>query len=90
MRLKPSFAWAIFILFSFTGLTPLLITSASQAAPLRTVTGTVAKVLDGDTIQVTTPEQTILRVRLYGIEAPETPKTDQRTGRVNSTGPTLW
>ena len=86
MRLKPSFVWAILILFSFTGLTTLLITPASQAAPLRTVTGTVTKVLDGDTIQVTTPEQTILRVRLYGIEAPETPKTDQRTGRVNLPG----
>ena len=86
MRLKPLFAWAILILFSFMGLTPLLMASASQTAPLRTITGTVAKVLDGDTIQVTTPEQTILRVRLYGIEAPETPKTDQRTGRVNLPG----
>lgn len=51
--------------------------------PIRTVTGTVTKVSDGDTIQITTPERTKLRVRLYGIDAPETPKTDQRTGRVN-------
>jgi micrococcal nuclease len=86
MRLKPSFAWSILILFSFTGLIPLLMASASQATPLHTVTGTVAKVLDGDTIQVITPEQTLLRIRLYGIEAPETPKTDQQTGRGNLPG----
>jgi micrococcal nuclease len=86
MRLKPSLARAVLVLFSFAELTLLLMASASQAAPLRTVTGTVARVLDGDTIQVITPEQTSLRVRLYGIEAPETPKTDHQTGRGNLPG----
>jgi len=71
------------------GLTTFSFTSLSFARePIRTVTGKVTKVSDGDTIQVTTPEQTKLRVRLYGIDAPETPKIDQRTGRVNK--PTLW
>jgi len=59
--------------------------SASHAA-IRTVTGTVTKVSDGDTIHVTTPEQTKLKVRLYGIDAPETPKINNRTGRVNKPG----
>lgn len=55
-------------------------------AATRTVTGTVTKVSDGDSIQVTTPEQTKLKVRLYGIDAPETPKMSQRTGEVNKPG----
>jgi endonuclease YncB( thermonuclease family) len=49
----------------------------------RTVTGTVTKVSDGDTIHLTTPEQTKLKIRLYGIDAPETAKINNRTGQVN-------
>lgn len=48
--------------------------TASQAAPLRTVTATVTKISDGDTVQAITPEGTKLKIRLYGIDAPETPK----------------
>ena len=55
-------------------------------ATIRTVTGTVTKVSDGDTIQITTPDQTKLKVRLFGIDAPETPKINQRTGRINKPG----
>jgi len=57
-------------------LTALLIflAAASQAAPLRTVTATITKISDGDTVQAITPEGTKLKVRLYGIDAPETPK----------------
>lgn len=57
-------------------LTALLIfyTAMSQAAPLRTVTATITKITDGDTVQAVTPEGTKLKVRLYGIDAPETPK----------------
>lgn len=61
--------------------------SISQAA-FRTVTGIVTKVSDGDSIQITTPEQTKLRVRLYGIDAPETDKINNRTGKVNKPGQT--
>lgn len=53
---------------------------------IRTVTGTVTKVSDGDTIQITTPEQTKLKVRLYGIDAPETPKINRKTGHVHQPG----
>ena len=53
---------------------------------IRTVTGTVTKVSDGDTIHITTPEQTKLKVRLYGIDAPETPKINRKTGHVHQPG----
>lgn len=53
---------------------------------IRTVSGTVTKVSDGDSIQITTSEQTQLKVRLYGIDAPETPKVNHRTGQVNKPG----
>ncbi len=55
-------------------------------AAIRTVTGTVTKVSDGDTIHITTPEQTKLKVRLYGIDAPETDKINNKTGQVNVPG----
>ena len=53
---------------------------------MRTVTGTVTKVSDGDSIQITTPERTKLKIRLYGIDAPETQKISGRTGEVNKPG----
>jgi len=59
---------------------------STSHATIRTVTGTVTKVSDGDTIHLTTPEQTILKVRLYGIDAPETDKIDHKTGKVNIPG----
>jgi micrococcal nuclease len=87
MHIKISSIRAFLILVLLTGLTTLPFTSLSLARePIRTVTGTVTKVSDGDTIQVITPEQTKLRVRLSGIDAPETPKTNQRTGHVNIPG----
>ena len=55
---------------------------ASQTV-IRTVAGAVSKVADGDLIQITTSEQTKIKVRLYGIDAPETPKINHRSGRVN-------
>ncbi|MDD4356527.1 MAG: thermonuclease family protein [Smithellaceae bacterium] len=60
--------------------------SPVYAKASRTVKGTVTRVYDGDTIQITTLNQTILRVRLYGIDAPETPKTDYQTGQWNMPG----
>ena len=63
-----------------------IIDRTTAREPIRTITGTVTKVSDGDTIHVTTPEQTKLTVRLWGIDAPETPKINQRTGNVNKPG----
>jgi len=78
MHLKTSSLKDFLILGLLAGLITFFLTSLSFArGPIRTVTGTVTKVSDGDTIQVTTPEQTKLRVRLYGIDAPETPKINR-------------
>ncbi|MDD5100312.1 MAG: thermonuclease family protein [Syntrophales bacterium] len=57
-------------------LTALLIlcAAASHASPIRTVTATITRITDGDTVQAVTPEGTKLKVRLYGIDAPETAK----------------
>jgi endonuclease YncB( thermonuclease family) len=87
MHLKTFSTKSFFIVGLLIGITIHFFTFLSFAREtIRTVTGTVTKVSDGDTIHVTTPEQTKLRVRLYGIDAPETPKTDQHTGRVNIPG----
>ena len=87
MHIKTFSIKGFLILCLFAGLTTVLLASFSLARePIRTVTGTVTKVSDGDTIQVTTPEKTKLRVRLYGLDAPETPKINQRTGHINKPG----
>ena len=87
MHIKTFSIKGFLILGLLAGLTTLLLTSFSFARePIRTVTGTVTKVSDGDTIHVTTPEKTKLTVRLYGMDAPETPKIKQRTGHINKPG----
>ena len=78
-------------IFSVFILMPLLFLSALAAASygqdvMRTVTGTVVKISDGDTIHLNTPEQTKLKVRLYGIDAPETDKINNHTRRISKTG----
>lgn len=60
--------------------------AAQGYAAMRNISGTVTKVSDGDTIQAITPEQTKLRVRLYGIDAPEADKINNRTGQINKPG----
>lgn len=83
MYIKASSLKSFLILGLLAGLTIFSITSLSFALePIRTVNGTVSKVSDGHTLQVSTPEQTQLRVRLYGIDSPEPEKYDQDTGRV--------
>jgi micrococcal nuclease len=87
MRLKQFLIKTIITLFILAGLTTFLLSSFSFARePIRTVTGTVTKVSDGDTIIVTTPKQTKLKVRLYGMDAPETSNINRRTGRVSKPG----
>ena len=55
-------------------------------AEKRIVEGMVTKVSDGDTIQVITDNHTKLKVRLSGIDCPETPKINQRTRKTNKIG----
>jgi len=52
----------------------LLLTSTASAG--RTIDGMVRAVYDGDTVMLTTREESRLKVRLYGIDAPETKKPD--------------
>ena len=53
---------------------------------LRTIEGTVTKVSDGDTIHVTDNLGTKVKVRLYGLDAPETEKSNKRTHIVSKPG----
>lgn len=85
MSLKPFLIRSVFSPLLLIGLTTLLIPHSTYATT-RIVTGTVIKVSDGDTIHVKTPEQTKLKIRLYGVDAPEMPKINRGTGRVNKPG----
>jgi micrococcal nuclease len=49
-------------------------TSPTAKKPQRVEEGLVERVADGDTVTVLTPNQTKLRIRMFGIDAPETPK----------------
>ena len=84
------FGWSIKTIARISALLilflPILILAHHTLATVHTVIGTVTKVSDGDSIQITTPEQTNLKVRLYGIDAPETPKVNNRTGQINKPG----
>ena len=85
MRPSPFHLKIIPVLILVAGLASYFIPTAVPAA-IRTVTGKVTKVTDGDTIRVMTPEQTVLKIRFYGIDAPETPKINRRTGHINKPG----
>lgn len=66
----------------------LLVTTLPVAAkePIRIIEGMVTKVSDGDTIQVTDNLGTKVKVRFYGMDAPETEKANKRTGAVSKPG----
>jgi len=54
--------------------------------PIRTIEGIVTKVSDGDTIHVKDDLGSKLKIRLYGIDAPETEKSNKKTGHVSKAG----
>lgn len=54
----------------------LLLLLVADASAGRIVEGVVRTVYDGDTLLLATREQSRLKVRLYGIDAPETAKPD--------------
>jgi micrococcal nuclease len=49
--------------------------------PQRIAAGIAERVADGDTITVLTPNQTKLRLRTFGIDAPATPKGTKFPGQ---------
>lgn len=55
----------------------LLALTGTNAAAGRIIPGMVRAVFDGDTLLLATPGQSRLKVRLYGIDAPETAKPDR-------------
>ncbi len=59
---------------------------AGAKAVIRAVEGVVVKVSDGDTINVQDPGGTKLKIRLYGIDAPETEKSNKKTGHISKPG----
>lgn len=70
-------------------LVSLLLTTTLPAAakePIRIIEAMVTKVSDGDTIQVTDNLGTKVKVRFYGMDAPETEKGNKRTGKVSKPG----
>jgi endonuclease YncB( thermonuclease family) len=65
---------------SATG-TPSTSTSPTAKKPQRIEEGAVTHVADGDTVTVITFNQTKLRIRMVGIDAPETPKGTKFPGQ---------
>jgi endonuclease YncB( thermonuclease family) len=55
----------------------LLLLTAADSHAARTIAGVVRAVYDGDTVLLATREENRLKVRLYGIDAPETAKPDK-------------
>ncbi len=60
----------------------LFLLLANNAFAGQTVVGMVRNVYDGDTILMTTKTQSKMKVRLYGIDAPETGRPEQPYARV--------
>jgi endonuclease YncB( thermonuclease family) len=58
----------------FLALCTLILLSAADGYAARTIEGVVRAVYDGDTVLLATREESRLKVRLYGVDAPETPK----------------
>lgn len=59
---------------------------ACAALPRREVEATVARVADGDTLTAETKDGTRLKVRLFGIDAPELERVNRQTGAVSKPG----
>ena len=76
----------LLIVFSVTAILCLLTTLPLAKESIRTVDGIVTQVSDGDTLKLETAEGTKLKIRLYGIDAPEMEKINHRTGTVSKPG----
>jgi endonuclease YncB( thermonuclease family) len=59
---------------------------AQAKAVLGTVEGIVVRVSDGDTVNVQDARGNKLKIRLYGIDAPETEKSSKKTGHISKPG----
>ncbi|UFS72783.1 thermonuclease family protein [Geomonas sp. RF6] len=82
--LRKSHNRAVLALFLLFFLIPF--TAVHAQPPVRSLAGFVIKVADGDTITVIDSLGTKVRVRLYGIDAPEIEKINKRTDRISKPG----
>ena len=73
----------ILLIFTLLVLTPFFL---EAKGPTRMEEGVVRHVADGDTVTMITNEGTKFKIRLYGIDAPETVKVNRRTGTVSKPG----
>jgi micrococcal nuclease len=76
----------LLVVFSVTAIICLSATPLLARKPIRTVDGIVTHVSDGDTVKLETAEGAKLKIRLYGIDAPEMEKISRRTGMVSKPG----
>jgi micrococcal nuclease len=76
----------LLIVFSVTAIICFSTTPLLAKEPIRTVNGIVTQVSDGDTVKLETAEGIKLKIRLYGIDAPEMEKINRRTGTVSKPG----
>jgi endonuclease YncB( thermonuclease family) len=76
----------LLIIFSIAAIICLPTTPLLTRESIRTVDGIVTQVSDGDTVKLETTEGTKLKIRLYGIDAPEMEKINRRTGTVSKLG----
>lgn len=66
---------------------PLILAPPALAKePIRIISGVAVKISDGDTFQLRDILGTKVKVRLYGIDAPETEKRNKRTGLISKEG----
>ncbi len=65
---------------------PILLPPKEVQPFTRTAEGIVFEVTDGDTIKLETKEGTKLKIRFYGLDAPESPKFNRKTGQISKPG----
>jgi micrococcal nuclease len=71
VNFKGFYSHRITFLFSTLILLVSVLLPVCSHSSIRTIEGTVMSVSDGDTFKLETPEGTKVKVRLYGIDAPE-------------------
>lgn len=76
----------LWIIFVSLLLYLLFISPAIAGSPIRTAHGVVLQVSDGDTITVETRDRTKLKIRLYGIDAPEIDQVKRKPLRIIKSG----
>ena len=75
--------WHIRVWFVFLS---CLTVPCVHAEPVRNVEAIITKVSDGNTVQAVTPDKKKLKIRLYGIDAPEAEIRNKRNDGIDKPG----